>query len=190
MDLGTSENNDRSTGIDRRLALKKAAAAGAIAWAAPTIASGTVHAQEAACTPKCVPTGAGVTTTTARITCSGNGSRRRVEVTVPISSSILCPCSGENPRIALLPGAESSWATASITLTGGNIVVVELDLGRRPPLEVFVDLRTGCRDRSSGDGGCVRTCRTVATIPVELQDNGNCRGVNPNETATVRTTCS
>jgi hypothetical protein len=50
----TNENSGMLTeSIDRRSALKKAAAAGAIAWTAPMIISSTAHAASTVCTPKC-----------------------------------------------------------------------------------------------------------------------------------------
>jgi hypothetical protein len=56
----TNENSGMLTeSIDRRSALKKAAAAGAIAWTAPMIISSTAHADHLAgngvCTPACAP---------------------------------------------------------------------------------------------------------------------------------------
>jgi hypothetical protein len=49
-------NDLEPVGIDRRSALKKVAVGGAVAWAAPTVLSSRVSAQEA-CTLKCAPIG-------------------------------------------------------------------------------------------------------------------------------------
>lgn len=44
------------TSLDRRTLLRRGAAAGALAWAAPVVAGQVAHAQEAPfCTPKCFP---------------------------------------------------------------------------------------------------------------------------------------
>ena len=51
----TSETVERG-GFDRREALKKAAVAGGIVWAAPMIMSSPARAQATPCTPKCAPT--------------------------------------------------------------------------------------------------------------------------------------
>ena len=50
----TSETVERG-GFDRREALKKAAVAGGIVWAAPMIMSSPARAQATPCTPKCAP---------------------------------------------------------------------------------------------------------------------------------------
>ena len=93
--------NQGKTGIDRRSALKKAAAGGAIAWAAPTILSSRVSAAPPACTIKCCPQTAGSFLVTAFEACpTGSAGRKAfyVQATNP-GSVVSCPCGGSPANI-------------------------------------------------------------------------------------------
>jgi hypothetical protein len=184
-------DGDRSAGgMDRRAALRRAAVAGAITWAAPAVLSTTVHAQAVGCTQKCLPVASPQSSPTASVTCGGNGNNRRVDVSVPILTSILCPCNGDDPIIALDGNPESNWPGSTIEVVQGSVVVVQLGDVARPPLEVNILITATCTDRDPADGGCVRTCQTTVTVPVSLQNSGNCNGLNFSPTASVTTTCT
>ena len=163
---------------------------GGTAWSAPILLSSRAAAQTAVCTEKCLPVGTGQSTTTATVTCGGNGNNRRVGVNIPIVGSILCPCNGENPNLVVDGVIETNWPGSENALVGGSVVVVQLGDVRRPPLEVNILITATCTDRDPADGGCSRTCQTTATIPLGLQDNGNCRGLNTSVTATLSTSCT
>lgn len=183
-------SDDVRGGLARRDALKKATVAGAITWAAPTVLSTKVHAQVVGCTQKCLPTASPPASTTANVSCSGNGNNRRVGVSVPIATSVLCPCNGDDPVIALDGTPESNWPGSTIELVQGAVVVVQLGAVRRPPLEVNIRITATCTDRDPANGGCVRTCRTTVTVPLSLQNNGNCSGISTSYTASVSTSCT
>jgi hypothetical protein len=54
--MGEDVSEGSRLGFDRRAALKKAAAAGTIVWAAPLVTANPVLAADGTCTPKCVAT--------------------------------------------------------------------------------------------------------------------------------------
>jgi hypothetical protein len=96
--------------IDRRSALKKAAAAGAIAWTAPMVLSSTVSAVgNGTCTPKCAP-GSFSPVFAARDACDGEeaalapfiGTGNKIailKVTGP--SGLTCPCGVGVPDVVI-----------------------------------------------------------------------------------------
>ncbi|MEI2704723.1 MAG: hypothetical protein V9E89_05515 [Ilumatobacteraceae bacterium] len=74
-DSSSSLDGSKESGqhLDRRAALRKAAAAGAIVWSAPTVLTTPASAQ-VACTPKCAPlVGGQFTATVFTVTCQRNG---------------------------------------------------------------------------------------------------------------------
>jgi DnaJ-class molecular chaperone len=181
-----------SSGIDRRSALKTAAAAAAITWIAPVITSQSAHAQEVdVCTPKCLPVGSGTGTATASATCSGQGVRRRLNVEVDLSAfqSFSCPCGGE-PTIGVT-SCTSNFGTCSVG-EGGQVSVSYFARGFTGVLDFVIQLTgtASCPDRSPDDGDCVATCTTTVSVRVFVQDRGNCNGFPQNPTATVTTTCN
>ena len=123
--MNDNEMNEPKGGIlsdpmDRRSALKKAAAAGAIAWTAPMILSSTAHAVNVGngvCTPKCaIPSF--TATISARDACDGEeaaiqasiGTANKIAIlvfdiapTVPVT---VCPCDANAPlvEVYLPPG--------------------------------------------------------------------------------------
>ena len=103
--------------------LRKAAAAGTVAWVAPTVLSSQVSAGAVgACTPKCVPQG------TPRFTPSFQTSCRSQTYTVTVTiavdpASVSCPCGGlpqvtSSPVVVTRPkGFRGEVTTDSFTVT-------------------------------------------------------------------------
>ena len=94
---------------DRRAVLKKAAAAGAIAWVAPTVLSSEVSAAPV-CTPKCLPTGTPVLQAAFTDVCR-EGRIKVYEVTVTLRvapGTLTCPCGGA-PQITIDPDGGNSF---------------------------------------------------------------------------------
>jgi len=181
MSGGPTEPSD---GVDRRRLLKRAAAAGAIAWTAPVVLSDRVSAQVGTCTPKCVPQSAGTATAIASISCTGNGNNRVVIVTVQLTAqpSYSCLCGGT----ATVTGRTVTVNRGTLTVAGGaNTFVVNLGRGSPGVLDVFVNESVTCVDRS-GDN-CTRSCTTTLGTTVGVQDQGNCNGafVSPPVETTV-----
>lgn len=78
--------------MDRRQALKRGVAAGAVAWTAPAVLGQTVSAADGTCTPKCVPVGTPQFTATLQDTCGAVYTVIVVPVLQP--GSVRCPCGG------------------------------------------------------------------------------------------------
>ena len=96
---------DTRSGFDRRSALKKAAAAGTIAWTAPTILSETAHAVQilpGGCTAKCTPNPTIDVTPTTFLFCTRGGAKwARLTFSV---AGIVCPCQTGGARATFLFG--------------------------------------------------------------------------------------
>jgi hypothetical protein len=182
---------DAGNGVNRRAALKKAAAAGAIVWAAPTIISESAGAQAAVCTPKCLPVGSGTGTATATATCSGQGVRRALNINVDLSAvqTFTCPCGG-TPTVTAR-GCTSNVGQCDID-AGGAINVSFAGRGVTGTLNIDIELTetASCPDRSPDDGDCFATCTTRVRVSIFVQDRGNCNGFPQNPTPTVTTTCT
>ena len=88
--------NDSDTarpGVDRRTLIKRGAAAGAVAWAAPTVFALEANAQEPPCTPKCAPdTSVLVLNPDTALACQGPGGKWAL-LTYSLTDSV-CPCGG------------------------------------------------------------------------------------------------
>lgn len=181
------------TGLDRRSALKKAAAAGAIAWTAPTILSNDAHAQTpGTCTPKCLPIGAGTGLARASATCSGQGVNRTITLLVDLSAvqTFTCPCGGDATVIST--SCTSNVGTCSVG-DGGSITVTAASRFFTGTLTVQISLTetAACADRSPDDGDCFATCTTIVQVGIPIPNRGNCNGFpNNNLAPTVSTTCS
>lgn len=103
-------------GVDRRSLLIKAAATGALVWAAPVVTSNIAHA-DVLFTPKCVPptpTGTGFNGTTPQCV---NGQALDGTIT-NISFNVSCPCGGTalvcgytSVAIHLTRGSGGVWST-------------------------------------------------------------------------------
>jgi hypothetical protein len=183
--------NNPGGGIDRRSALKKAAAAGAVAWVAPAITSESAHAQApAGCTPKCLPVGAGAGTATATATCSGQGVRRVLTIEVDLSAfqNFSCPCGG-SPTIGVT-SCTSNLGTCTVG-TGGQVTVNYASRGVQGLLTFRIALTgtASCPDRSPDDGDCVARCATTVEVSIFVPDQGNCRGFPQTATGRVATAC-
>jgi hypothetical protein len=151
------QEGERATGrgFDRRAALKRGAAAGAIVWAAPLVTTSPARAADGTCTPKCVPSASATVSAGAG---SLSGLRCGYPLTVQITNQV-CPC---NPTAALghtwgtgptvdTGDIESVVATPNGTLT---FLVRQLTGDTTSVITGQVTL-TGCSDKA-GDG-CPRT---------------------------------
>lgn len=166
--------------VDRRSALKKAAAAGTIVWAAPTVLSSTAHAAEfipgTPCTLKCTPDpvinfGADVT-----LDCQTNGAKWAL-LTFSVGSAG-CPCAAGGSVVSLGSGVspqpseikETTFDPASGTgtiLIGGS---GQGALGNGTYLAFFF-FCVQCDDRS-GDT-LRRSCQTGVSFTFQPA-NGPC----------------
>lgn len=188
-----SSDDTPRTGIDRRSALKKAAAAGAIAWTAPTILSETARAQTpGTCTPKCLPLGSGTGLARAVATCTGQGLTRTITLNVNLSGiqTFTCPCGGDATVISR--SCTSNVGSCSVG-AGGFITVTAASRFFTGTFAVQISLTetASCADRSPDDGDCLATCTTTVQVNVPIPNRGNCNGFpNTNLAATVNTTCS
>lgn len=184
--------NDEGRGLDRRSALKTAAAAGAAAWVAPTISARTVHAGAGnTCTPKCRPSGSGSGSATASATCSGQGSSRRLHITVDLSAfqRFTCPCGG-TPTVGVT-SCSSNVGTCTVG-SGGSVTVTYDERGQTGTLNFVITLTgtASCPDRSPDDGDCIATCSTRVSVSVNVENRGNCNGFPQSPTPQISTTCS
>ena len=185
--------HDRNGGIDRRAALKKGVAAGAIAWSAPAILSQAAGAQAPGlCTPKCLPAGSGQGTALASATCAGRGVRRVITVDVDLSAvqTFTCPCGGD----ATVISSSCSSNAGTCTVGPGGSITVEA-AGRLFTgvfsLRVTLTQTASCPDRSPEDGNCTATCTTLVQVDVPVPDRGNCNGFpNTGLVANVVTSCA
>jgi hypothetical protein len=151
------------TGIDRRSALKKAAAAGAIAWTAPTILSQTAHAVDfingSTCTAKCAPpTGVTVTGTITYIGCAQDipPGQQPVRASITqISTTAGCPCGGAVVEVIAPP------QTVEVRPRPGNV--------NQGVFDFIVEIR--CADRS----GDVISRQCVGTS-ITANKPGSCQG--------------
>jgi len=90
-----SENADDIVGesLNRRAALRRAAAAGAVVWTAPTVLSQSVSAADGTFTPKCEPTTTpAIQSSSDRTGCYPSVVRVSITIGAP-PGAVLCPCS-------------------------------------------------------------------------------------------------
>jgi hypothetical protein len=100
----TSETVERG-GFDRREALKKAAVAGGIVWAAPMIMSSPARAQTTPCTPKCAPSEQLISfagSSVLKIGCvdptAPPGQQQYVvRASLTVTATQACPCTNSTP---------------------------------------------------------------------------------------------
>ncbi len=152
--------------VDRREALKKATAAGAIAWVAPTLGSSRAFAQDGTCTPKCIPVGTPTyTALTPVATCAAT-----YNVTVAVVSSpgtVTCPCGGE-------PTLENATVSRSFPRRFRGVA------------DLTGDVSLVCTDLA-GDS-CPVTCTVTVTINI-TGNNGNDCARNQATVVSVQTAC-
>lgn len=91
--------------LGRRSALKKAAAAGAIVWAAPAIVSDRALAVNTVCTPKCAPDTGGSVFVGADVYCEpGNNGAKWLKVTIGSTGNTLGTCPCQNGAVSTIVG--------------------------------------------------------------------------------------
>ena len=168
---------DIKPSLDRRSALKRAAAAGAIAWSVPTVVSQTARAADGVCTPQCLAQSSGTVTATASLTCGGAGVNRNVtlQVTLTGQPTVTCPCGG-TAQVSTNVTANNVPVTLS-----GNVITVPLGRGSGGVTAVRVTYSATCID-GSGDTCVASTCRGIL-VQVFLNDQGNCNGAGAAVTA-------
>lgn len=154
----TDQSDLTPTGIDRRAALKKVAVGGAVAWAAPTVLSSRVSAQEA-CTLKCAPVGGVVITATVTISVCADGIPAGQQPVNGVIGSITaeagsCGCGG-TPTVELL---NAPGGAVQIRPNPGNEAV-----------DFTVDVSITCLDRLGRP--VTVTCTVTFT---DAGDPGNC----------------
>ena len=138
--------------VDRREALKKSAAAGAVAWVAPTLVSSRALAQDGVCTPKCAPLGT-PTYTTSGPTGSCGGSYIVTIVINPVQGSVTCPC-----------GFDPTLGNATLTRSFARNFRGEADLTQEVTLT--------CSDNATDP--CEITCTVTATINITGNPGNSC----------------
>ena len=171
--------------LDRRSALKQAAAAGVIVWTVPTLLSSKVSADHV-CTLKCAPSG------TATVSLNGTGVKggcvtgsppggelRKFTVTnvsIGVGSTVSCPCGG------------SGGSSPTVIFSATDLIYFDTqnDQGVRKDVvvgQVSVTLRCFDRRNRPVDSTCVFD--VVATF------QGSCAGTgNANQNFTLRSTGS
>ncbi len=159
----TTETVERG-GFDRREALKKAAVAGGIVWAAPMIASSRVSAQ-AGCTLKCAPAFTGpldIVVQGAKGPCdeiTNPGQTIRVFTVTSVTvrdPATTCGCGGS--------------ATASMSPTTFTLIDSLPNQGLRNVIIGTTTLTVTCLDRSG------RPISTTCTANVRARFSGSCAG--------------
>jgi len=154
---------EQTGGFDRRAALKKAAIAGGIVWAAPMIAS-TKASAAAVCTLDCAPTAASadITITGTKGPCIPGGppgsQRRTFGInSVTIDSGAVCPCTG----------------TATVTYSPEVIVYDDPDpnQGIRTVQIGTLTVTVTCTDEQGRSVARVCDASVIATF------SGSCEGV-------------
>ena len=108
--------------IDRRMALRRAATAGTIAWTAPTLLSRTVSAggPVGPCTPKCAPQFSTGTALTVRQVCFATCFDRRARPIELVSSFSVSITTLPNP---CTDGSESTIATSEGTVSNPTCII-------------------------------------------------------------------
>ena len=164
-DVDTSQR-----GIDRRTLLKRSAAAGAVAWIAPTVVAGPAHAADfipgTTCTLKCVPQvnlNLHCRHWHGRVSGTAQASPGQEGVSITITSfeltpgsSAACPCGGQ-PEITAGDGGDIVGQTFVTQFKPGNRL-----------LTFEVPIQVTCEDRS-GDKITI-ACRSQAVA----RTTGNC----------------
>jgi hypothetical protein len=161
--------DELKSGFDRRAALKKAAAAGAITWVAPSIVSDKALAVDSlpgGCTAKCAPSDSvSVTGVVRLLECVEGGPAGLQGVAAEILSLVF---SGESCGCGGTPIIVDAQKTR---IEVGDIIV----LGARPgnnPLTLEVSVSVVCTDRAGNEVS--RPCSgTLATESV----SGNCNSL-------------
>lgn len=152
--------------MNRREALKKAAAAGAVGWVAPTLMSSPAFAQSGVCTPKCIPAGT-PQYTAAGVSGSCGGS---YVVVIPITltqGSVTCPCGGD-------------------PVAGVATLTRAFPRGTRGQQTLTESVEVSCTDLS-GDP-CPLVCTVTATVNITGNPGNDC-AQNSVSLISLQTTC-
>ena len=186
-------NEDASGVMGRRSALKKAAAAGVIVWAAPAIISDRALAVGAVCTPKCAPTKAGNVLVKPDVFClPGNNGGKWLQITIGATGATLstCPCqNGASATIvgtptAVLSSGKGQIYSTSTSPTGVITIIIQGNgagaLGTGS-YTVTLTVTQQCLDRSGRK--VQQTCSYAAIVSFQ-PNNGSCDG---SSTASVGT---
>ncbi len=157
-------------GIDRRAALKKAAAAGAVAWTAPIVLSSTASAQ-VVCTLACAPTVATTVTGTATSQPCVAGIPPGQQpilfvITINTGGGATCPCGG-NPTFLVVPSIVTAVQNQPGTST------------RTFPVTITVT----CRDENG------RPVSRVCTATGTFTFSGNCQSAQVRPVTFSDVTC-
>ena len=179
-------NEDASGIMGRRSALKKAAAAGVIVWAAPAIISDRALAVGAVCTPKCAPTRAAAVGVTADVFClPGNSGGKWLKVTIGVIGNTLATCPCQNGAVATIVGTPTFSPFSgspqpqvySTTTTGGVITIILKGPGNgalgQGTYTSTMTVVQRCLDRSG------RAIQQSCQYPLSVNfqpNNGSCEG--------------
>jgi hypothetical protein len=134
----TTETVERG-GFDRREALKKAAVAGGIVWAAPMIMSSPAQAQQPPCTPKCAPETTAFSfagTTVRKLGCvdpnaPAGQEQYIVQASMVVTATTTCPCTQTAPGFTgdfVFEFTSPAPGRQAFAGTGGEITVTCTDI--------------------------------------------------------------
>lgn len=182
------------TGVDRRSLLKASAAAGVVAWVAPTIAAQPAWAIGSRCTPKCAPdrtfnveiigldlcandiSGTAILPAGA---CPTNANKIAVFIVRPQAGTVQCPCSGTpSASLVQLPGTFSKWnqasapGTSTCVLSNESGVTFKATSLPTPNLQALGASPNNSYDYQMGDTGFV-LCKGGAAPDGWLAPSGN-----------------
>ena len=176
----TSETVERG-GFDRREALKKAAVAGGIVWAAPMIMSSPARAQATPCTPKCAPDTTAFSfagTTVTKLGCvdpnaPAGQEQYIVQASMVVTATTTCPCTGTTPTFSgtlVFQFTSPNPGRQAFIGTGGQLIVTCTDIDgsvitRTCQFSVSVVITGNCQPQtgikrfvSAALTGCTTTC--------------------------------
>jgi len=178
-DIGIGETvGDGPTGIDRRSALKKAAVAGTVIWAAPTLLSSRVLADDSLCTPKCYP----IARRNGRVSIGACHLRRDgAFASMGLENLVDCPCADEPTLSSMSFGpwniADSPASVDNVDLehVGNGILAVNIDILVSSPGDVAgeysstLTLTVSCSDRQGNV--IAQTCEYDFTFDIEITES-------------------
>ena len=173
-------------GADRRAFLKRAAAAGALAWTAPIVLSAPAQAGGVT-TPAGLPIVEQPLPTIVESTCSGRGSGNNprtivVEVSVP-APTVTCPLGGP-AQITSIQATASPAGLTTFTINPDGSGIFRYEGSGRGVSSVSLErvLTVACGDNAS-------TCTTNVSVPVVTTNNGNCNGFSTGPVSVGPTRC-
>lgn len=191
-----------AAGIDRRALLTKAAAAGAVAWAAPTILSSAVVEAQTACTYKCGPIKKATFTCPAvKVTCQQNGPLNdwhpyTFSLGTPTQTGAVCGCGGV-PEVTLSGATtfkieENQWTHQYCNPSNPDPKTYHIGVvgdfgGNNPAAKIYATIT--CLDRRKRK--VTSTCEIRGTFTYCHSNWPNCASVPSNYDITWETvTCT